>query len=164
MKSALLTLFFMAFLSGAGAQGTDTLLHKLDSLSKKTDSADQQINNTAPGAYNEQTKLTLKTYFVLLGSDIKQAFTKPFHMKGRDWRVFAEYAGATALLSLADRPTQKEAVKLSNHSDALQNVSGYVTNFGGNYEVFVLGGLGLYGYVFKNEKMRTTTLLASQSY
>lgn len=164
MKSAVVTLLFVLGALFAQAQPTDTLLHKLDSLSKKTDSADKQINNTAPGAYNDLTTLTPRTYFILLGSDIKQGFTKPFHMKGRDWRLFAEYAGATALLSFADKPIQKEALKWRNQSDGLRSVSNYVTNFGAAYEVYVLGGLGVYGYLFKNKKMQTTTLLASQSY
>jgi membrane-associated phospholipid phosphatase len=32
------------------------------------------------------------------------------------------------------------------------------------YEAYVLVGLGSYGFVFKNKKMQTTTLLATQSY
>ncbi|RYY67328.1 MAG: phosphatase PAP2 family protein [Chitinophagaceae bacterium] len=164
MKRHLCGLLFLFAALTASSQQPDSLLRKLDSLGRKTDSADKQINNTNPGAYNNATRLTVGTYFILLGSDIKQGFTKPFHMKGRDWRLLAEYAGATIALSFADKPIQKEGLKLRNQSDALRSVSSYVTNFGANYEVYVLGGLGLYGYVFKNTKMRTTTLLASQSY
>ncbi|TCZ66298.1 phosphatase PAP2 family protein [Flaviaesturariibacter aridisoli] len=164
MKRSLCGLLFLFATLTASSQQPDSLLRKLDSLGRKTDSADKQINNTAPGAYNNATRLTPGSYFILLGSDIKQGFTKPFHMKGRDWRLLAEYAGATIALSFADKPIQKEGLKLRNQSDALRSVSSYVTNFGANYEVYVLGGLGLYGYVFKNTKMRTTTLLASQSY
>lgn len=163
MRSLLFSLLLISTLS-VSAQQPDSLIRKLDSLSQKTDSADKQVNDTHPSAYNDSTTLTFKTYFQLLGSDIKQAFTKPFHMKGRDWGLLAKYAGATALVSLADKPVQREAVKFRERSPGLRNVSSYVTNFGGDYELFVLGGLGLYGYLFRNQKMRTTTLLASQSY
>ena len=37
---------------GASAQQPDTLIRKLDSLGRKTDSADEQVNNIAPAAYN----------------------------------------------------------------------------------------------------------------
>ncbi|RYD96118.1 MAG: phosphatase PAP2 family protein [Sphingobacteriales bacterium] len=164
MKNYLIGFFLFVAAYAGHAQQPDSLLRKLDSLSHRTDSADKQTNNTAPKAYNEATKLTPASYFILLGSDIKQGFTKPFHMKGRDWRLLAEYAGATIALSFADKPIQKEGLKLRNQSSGLRNVSSYVTNFGADYEVYVLGGLGLYGYIFKNTKMRTTTLLASQSY
>jgi membrane-associated phospholipid phosphatase len=146
------------------AQKRDTLIRKLDSLSHRTDSADGQVNNTARSAYDEYTAMTPASYFILLGSDIKQAYTKPFHMHGRDWGLLAKYVAATAVISLVDKPVQKQSLEWRNQSSTLRNVSSYVTEFGGNYEGIVLGGLGLYGYVFKNRKMRTTTLLASQSY
>ena len=53
----------------------DTLIKKLDSLAKKTDSTGTQINNIDKDAYNEVTKLNVKSYFILLGSNIKQEFT-----------------------------------------------------------------------------------------
>ena len=146
------------------AQQPDTLIKKLDSLSKKTDSADGQQNNTSRGAYNEDTRLTASTYFLLLGSDIKQAFTKPFHMKGRDWRYAGLFAVGVAALDLADEPVQRFALRRRNESPALRHVSSYITNFGGLYEVYTLGALGAYGFVFHQDKMKTTTLLATQAY
>lgn len=145
-------------------QQPDTLIKKLDSLSKKSNQAGGQNNNTSRGAYNESTKLGFGSYFILLGSDLKQAFTKPFHMSGNDWAHAGEFALVAGGLSLADKPIQKSAVKITNHNPGLKNVSRYVTNFGGVYEAYILGGLGAYGFVFKNEKMQTTTLLATQSY
>ena len=74
------------------SQQPDTLIKKLDSLSVKNDSTAKQLNNTTEGAYNEQTKITFKTYFILLGSTIKQEFTKPFHMNKREWGQFGIFA------------------------------------------------------------------------
>jgi membrane-associated phospholipid phosphatase len=160
-KVLLIGCMFISALSFA--QKPDTLIKKLDSLSKKTEEG-KQINNTKPSAYNEATKFTFPSYFILLGSDLKQAFTKPFHMHGRDWRTAGEFVLVAGGLSLADEPIQKFALNLRNHNPSLQNVSKYVTNFGGVYEAYILGGLGAYGFVFKNDKMQTTTLLATQAY
>lgn len=146
------------------AQKPDTLIKKLDSLSKKTDSAGKQNNNTNPSAYNKLTKLDFSNYFILLGSDLKQAFTKPFHMTGKDWITTGKFALVFGGLVFADESIQKSALNLRNKNPGLQNVSRYVTNFGGTYEAYLLGGLGAYGFVFKNEKMQTTTLLATQAY
>ncbi|MEO7119464.1 MAG: phosphatase PAP2 family protein [Ginsengibacter sp.] len=143
---------------------TDTLINKLDSLSRKTDSAGGQVNNIKPKAYNENTKITFNTYFILLGSDLKQSFTKPFHMKGRDWGNLGKFALVAGALSFADEPIQKRALKLRANNPGLTNVSKYVTNFGGLYEAYALAAFGAYGVIFKNEKMINTTLLATQAY
>jgi len=144
------------------AQKPDTLIKKLDSLSIHKDSI--QKNNISSGAYNEFTRFTPKTYFILLADDFKQAFTKPFHMKGKDWRNLGIFAASTVLLSTLDEPVQQTAIKLRNNSSTVRGVSSYVTKFGGRYEAYVLIGLGAYGFIFHNVKMQTTTLLATQSY
>lgn len=157
-------IIFLFFSAYGFAQKPDTLIKKLDSLSHKTDSARGQVNNTSPAAYNEVTKLTFSSYFILLGSDLKQAFTKPFHMSAHDWASTAKFAVVAGALSFADEAIQKRALNIRNHNPGLQHISKYVTNFGGLYEGYVLAGLGAYGYLFKNTKMQTTTLLATQAY
>jgi membrane-associated phospholipid phosphatase len=67
-------------------------------------------------------------------------------------------------VAVLDETIQRSALDLRNSSPTLQKVSKQVTNFGGPYEAYTLLGLGAYGFVFKNEKMKTTTLLATQSY
>jgi membrane-associated phospholipid phosphatase len=149
--------------SSAFAQ-TDTLANKLDSLSRKTDSAGGQVNNITPKAYNENTKITFNTYFILLGSDLKQSFTKPFHMKKRDWGNLGKFALVAGALAFADEPIQKRVLKMRDNNPGLINASKYVTNFGGLYEAYTLAAFGAYGFIFKNDKMKTTTLLATQAY
>jgi membrane-associated phospholipid phosphatase len=160
-RTFLIGCIFLSALSFA--QKPDTLIKKLDSLSNKTNEG-KQINNTNPAAYNKTTKFTFSSYFILLGSDLKQAFTKPFHMSKRDWVSTGEFAVVAGGLSLADKPIQKFALKLRNHNPSLDNVSKYVTNFGGTYEAYILGGLGAYGFAFHVDKVQTTTLLATQAY
>jgi membrane-associated phospholipid phosphatase len=165
MKSRKIVFIILLFFTSAPAisQKPDTLLKKLDSLSKKTDSGKQQ-NVTAPQAYNEYTKIDFPTYFILLGSDLKQAFTKPFHMKSRDWKYLGAAVVVAAGLSFADEPVQQYALRVRNENAWIRNPSHYVTNFGGIYELYTLGALGAYGFIFKNEKMKTTTFLASHAY
>lgn len=159
------SLFLLLSIPVAGfSQKTDTLINKLDSLSRKTDSAGGQVNNITPKAYNESTKLTFNSYFILLGSDLKQSFTKPFHMKKRDWGNLGKFALVAGALSFADEPIQQGALRLRNNSPRVDHVSKYITNFGGVYEAYTLAALGAYGFIFKNEKIKTTTLLATQSY
>ncbi|MEP7372770.1 MAG: phosphatase PAP2 family protein [Chitinophagaceae bacterium] len=145
-------------------QQKDTLIRKLDSLSQKTDSAGKQLNNTMEAAYNPQTILTFKTYFLLLGSNLKQSFTKPFHMTGKDWGKFGAFAAAAGALSLADETIQKEALRFRNRNPKVIKLGRFITNFGGISESYTLAALGAYGFLFKNQKLKTTTLLATQSY
>ena len=153
------------FSKAAFCQQPDTLTHKLDSLNKKTDTTGGQKNVINPKAYNEYTQITFPTYFILLGSDLKQQFTAPFHQTGREWiRIGTYAAGIAAVSALADEPVQRFAVKLHDSSNTVSTVSSYVTRFGGMYEVYTLAALGTYGFVFNNKKMQTTTLLATQAY
>ncbi|MDB5231508.1 MAG: phosphatase family protein [Chitinophagaceae bacterium] len=163
MKSAFVLMFL--FLSGTVmSQQTDTLIKKLDSLQVKKDSAGGQTNNIQKEAYNEQTQITLKSYFILLGSDFKQQLTAPFHGTKKQWTRAAEFALAEVALSFADKPIQKNALKLRNDNTGIRKVSSYVTNFGSSYEAITLAAMGTFGWLFKKEKMKTTTLLASQAY
>lgn len=164
MKKAVALLTFWLIAGSLCAQKPDTLIKKLDSLSKKTDSAGNQINNTSASAYNAATKITVPSYFILLGSDLKQAFTKPFHMTSKDWITTGKFVIVAGTVALLDEPIQRKALQLRNQSETLRNVSKQVTNFGGPYEAYTLAALGAYGFIFKNEKMKTTTLLATQSY
>ncbi|MDB5197466.1 MAG: phosphatase family protein [Flaviaesturariibacter sp.] len=148
----------------AYSQQTDSLVRKLDSLSKRSDSAGGQVNDIHPAAYTEKTSLDLKTYFVLLGSDFKQQFTAPFHMTKKDWKKAGVFTLAMGGLAFADEPVQRLGLRIRNSSQSVRDVSHFITNFGANYEVYTLLGLGTYGLAFKDEKVKTTTLLASQAY
>ena len=141
----------------------DTLLKKLDSLAKKTDSTGTQINNINKESYNEVTKLTTKSYFILLGSNIKQEFTKPFHMKKRDFVRLGKFALVAGALAFADEPIQQRSLELRTRSTGVRNVGKFITNFGGLYEALTLTAFGTYGLIAKSEKVKTTTLLATQA-
>ena len=165
MKPIVLAILFLIVLTkplAAGAQ-TDSLPHKLDSLEKKADTINQ-VNIIESGAYNETTRITFRNYFVLLYSDLKQQVTSPFRGTKQDWTRFAGLVAGTAALSLADRGIQRNALKWRDSSTTLREVSSYITNAGGTSEMYTLAALGVYGFVFKNEKVKTTTLLASQAY
>jgi hypothetical protein len=164
MKALLLSIAFLACTLSASSQRTDTLVQKLDSLSQKTDSAGGQQNNIASKAYTPTTTLDVKTYFILLGSDFKQQFTAPFHMTRKDWVKTGSFALAMGGLAFADLPVQRLGLRANNSSQTFRDVSGFITDFGANYEVYTLLGLGTFGFVFKHEKVKTTTLLASQAY
>lgn len=163
MKQFGLALFMFLFLNAAYGQ-KDTLIRRLDSLSQRSDSAGGQVNNTHPTAYNEATEIGFSTFFVLQGSTLKQAFTKPFHMSKKNWSTFGKFALITGALAFADEPVQRFALDLRNHNKGVRNIGKVVTNFGGLYEAYTLGAFGAYGFLFKKEKMQTTTLLAVQSY
>jgi membrane-associated phospholipid phosphatase len=158
-KGCLLILLLICGVRGL-AQEKDTLVKKLDSLSKLPDTTP----NVRRESYNEVTKITGKTYLVLLGNDFKQQFTAPFHLKGKDWAKVGGFAALTGGVMLADKSIQRYAVKLNERNPFIHDVGSYVTNFGASYEVYTLAGLAAYGFIFKNEKIKTTTYLATQAY
>jgi membrane-associated phospholipid phosphatase len=153
----------LLFCSQTRAQTPDTLIRKLDSLRKSGDTA-KQINNTEKWAFTDRTNLNGSSYFTLLGSNLKQSFTKPFHMKPKDWANLGKFVLLEVALSFVDEPIQRNALDWRNSSNTVQDVNNYITRFGGLYEVYTLAGLAAAGYLTKNNKLTTTTLLASQSY
>ena len=147
------------------SQQTDTLIKKLDSASKvQSDTSKNGHNDVKQENYNEVTKMTAHTYFVLLESDIKQQITAPFHIKQKDYPKIAAFGIITGGLIWADESINHYAVNLRNNNSSVVGVSKYVTRFGGQYEVATLLALGTYGFLFQNEKIKTTTLLATQAY
>lgn len=162
--NSLLVLLLLSPLHGF-SQRTDTLTQKLDSLALKADSLHNgKQNKIQPAAYNVSTTITAKTYFTLLASDFKQQLTLPFHAPAKSYKQLGELALITAGLSFADKPISRFAVKLGTNNSPVKSTSDYVTQFGGRYELYTLGALGAYGFIFNNKKMKTTTLLATQSY
>jgi membrane-associated phospholipid phosphatase len=145
------------------AQQPDTLIKKLDSLKAKSDTTGQK-NVIKQEAYNDVTKIDARTYFTLIASDAEQQFTKPFHMHGKDWKALGLGALVIGGFALADESVQQFMVKLKDRNEWVHDVSHFVTNTGGPYEAITLGVITTYGVVFKNEKLKTTGLLATQSY
>ena len=158
-----LLLLIFGLSSTAQVPTGDSLIKKLDSLEKKTDSTGVQVNNINKEAYNENTKLNFRTFSILTWSNIKQEFTKPFRMKGRDWLRFGKFAALGGLLYLGDETIQRNALSLRQKSSSVRKVGKFVTNFGFNYEFITLAAFETYGIVFKSQKVKTTTLLAIQS-
>ena len=154
----------LLLISVTGHTQVDTLVKKLDSLRVKKDSAGVQNNNIDKEAYDKNTQFTFSSYFILLGSDLKQEITAPFHFKKRDWLRVGEIGLTMAALSFVDEPVQRFGLKLRDSSSTVRSVSGHITKFGGNYETYTLAALGAYSFLFKNKKLQTTTLLATQAY
>jgi len=160
----LLLCYFLLLLPAlAFSQKADTLIHKLDSLSKKADTVKPE-NVIKPQAYNDSTKITFKNYFLLLGSDFKQQIMAPFTTKKKGWIKVAKFGLVAGALAFVDEPVQKKAVNFRKANKFLTNASLYITNTGGSYEAITLIAMATIGYVFKFEKARTTALLASHAY
>ncbi len=161
-KSNVFFSFFMLLSLSVFAQKPDTLLKKLDSLSKKADTVKQE-NIISPEAY-AHAKIDVPTYFILLGSNLKQQVTGPFNTSKKSWVKVGAFAVMTGALAFADVPIQRQAIRWRNNSATIRDVSGFVTDFGGLYEGYTLASLAAYGFLFKNEKLKNTTFLATQSY
>jgi len=148
----------------AYSQKPDSLIKKLDSLSIQQDTLKNgKKNNISPVVY-QGAKLDFGTYFTLLGDDIKQQATMPFHTKRKDWIKVGGFALLSGAVALTDKPVNRFASNLHDNNPGLASVSKYVTRFGGAYELYALAGFYTYGLLFKTQKEKTTTALATQAY
>jgi membrane-associated phospholipid phosphatase len=167
MHLRLMIVSFCVFLYSvpAYAQRTDTLVKKLDSLQKvEAKPESRPIDDVNKDEYTSQTNITFKGYFALLGTDMVQEVTNPFHASKKTWIKVSEFVAVGGALFFADKPIQKFATKFMVDNRNLKDVSQYITNFGGAYEGYVLLAFGAYGLIFKSNKVKTTTLLATQAY
>ena len=156
------TLFWL-FPYSSHSQQTNSLINKLDSLKQQTDTTGQK-NLVEPEFYNEKTKITPKVFGILLLADIKQQAASPFHVNKKGWLRGAGFAVALFGMNFLDDPIQQWAVKMRNNNPWTARYSHTITNIGGVYQVATFAGIATYGIVFKNEKLRTTTYLATQAY
>jgi membrane-associated phospholipid phosphatase len=162
IKKCLIVMLLVGVNFTASAQ--DTLANKADTLSLKKDRSDKQINNVSQKTYSSKSLLTPNAYLILLGSDFKQEFTAPFHLKKKDWAKVGEFTALTFALSFAEEPIQQAALRFKNRNTSVNDISKGLSDFGGIYEVFAVAGLGAYGLISSNNKLANTTLLASQAY
>jgi membrane-associated phospholipid phosphatase len=161
MRSVPLLLLVLSF-HFSDAQKTGILFKQLDSLARLPDTI--KARNLNGAMFSTSVHITIPTYFLLLGSNLKQQWTAPFHTSKTNWKKLGVFAAGTVALSFADVPIQKQAFRLRNNSETVRKVSRFITNFGGPYETYTLLSLGTYGILFHDEKLKNTTLLATQAY
>ena len=163
VKRLLISSGLYFFLLSAHGQNTDSLVNKLDSVKQQTDTLGQ-INQVEPEFYNEKTKITLKVFGILLLDDFKQQALSPFRPPKRTLLRNSIIVGATIGIAFLDRPIQRNAVAFRRNNPWIEKPSKTITNLGGQFEVVPLAAIAVAGLVFKNEKLRVTTALATQSY
>ncbi len=145
------------------SQKTDSLINKLDSLKEQTDTTGQK-NKIEPEFYTERTAITPKVFGILLIDDFNQQLRSPLHVKAKSWLKGAAAGSIIFGITYLDKPIQQAAVKLRNRNPNLDDVSRTITNIGGVYQVGTFVGIAAYGYIFKNEKLKATTALATQAF
>lgn len=165
MKSRIKVLLLLALNIPFIAFAQNDLNNNLvDITRQKNQDTTVQINFITDTIHKQKPLLNFNSYFILLGTDLKDEFTKPFHLRKKDWRNLEKFAAVTVALSFADKPVQEVALRLRNRKTELNNISKDVTNFGGVYEVVTVAGIGAFGLISKNNKLVNTTLLSSQAY
>lgn len=162
----LLLFIISCFSKPALGQKTDTLVKKLDSMQKvEAKPENKPIIDVNEDEYTSKTNITFKGYFALLGTDMFQEVKSPLHATKKTWLLAGGFAAMEGIIYFtADKPIQKSVVEFMGDNPGLHNVSQYITDFGAMYEIYVLVGFGAYGLIFKNDKVKTTTLLATQAY
>ncbi|MEO5594954.1 MAG: phosphatase PAP2 family protein [Chitinophagaceae bacterium] len=145
------------------AQKPDSLANKLDSLKRQADTGKQK-NSIEPAFYNEKTKITFRVFGILLLDDFKQQALSPFQPAKHAFVRDAALIGIAVGVAFLDKPVQRWAVTFRNNNSWSAGPSKTITNLGAQFEIIPLAAIATTGFLFKNEKLRTTTALAFQSY
>jgi membrane-associated phospholipid phosphatase len=156
----ILSMLFVNF----AAFSQDKQVNKPDSFSLKKDGEGTRGYPANSSSFHAKSLLNLNIYLLLLQSNLKNEFVKPFHMSGTDWKKFGIFAAGTGAIFLVDNPIQQAALKLKERNTPIKDISHSITNLGGVYEGVTLAGFACYGLIFKDQKMVNTALLATQAY
>lgn len=104
------------------------------------------------------------TYINMVGYNLKEAFTKPFHLNATEVNQLTDFTFLIVGLGMLDEPVQKAAMPIKKNHTFLSDVSHTISGFGAEYQLYTLAALGTYSLIFKNEKLKNTTLLATQAW
>jgi len=92
------------------------------------------------------------------GDGVIYSYSRPLHWQGKDWAKFAGLIGATAAISLLDKPV-KNLFEDRDHK-LLNGVERVGFHFGKPYSAFIFtGGFYLYGLVANNRWSKDTGIL-----
>lgn len=115
-------------------------------------------------AKDSTVKLTnVSTYVKMIGFNLKEAFTKPFHLSKSETNQLTDFTFLIIGLRMLDEPVQRSPLNLKKSNSGLSDASHFVSKFGAEYQIITLAALGTYGLIFKDEKLKNTTLLATQA-
>src|ERR1700733_9678123 len=111
MRLSLILLVIFSFSVPAFAQKTDTLGKKLDSMQKKEEKHEPEVD-VNKDEYTSKTNITFNSYFVLLGTDMLQEVKSPFHATKKTYLIAGGFVVVEGIMFLAaDRPIQKFSQK-----------------------------------------------------
>ncbi len=142
---------------------TDTLRKQLDSMRKEEKGHEPPFVDVDKDEYTSQTNITPKAYFILLATDFKHIGTSPFHATKKTWIKVGELVLLEGAMFFADKPIQKYSREFVANNPGVRQTSEYITNLGGMWGVYTLAAFGAVGIIFKSNKLKTTTLLATQA-
>lgn len=157
-------LFFISLIQlPAHSQQTDTAVNSLELSGMQGDSTGTAKGDSGKVADYDGLTLDLKTYATLLPYNFKHQALFPFYLKGKDWLKVGAYALVTGGVALANEPVKRYATNLHDNNPAVASASKFITGFGSSYAAYSVAGLFAFGAITNNEKLKNTTLLATQS-
>lgn len=162
-SSLIFLLMLSSSTSGLQAQAMDSVT--VTTFTTDTANADNNITDSIQPLVESTSSINKPTnYFQLLSLTVKDGARRPFHLKSKEWTQIGLFSVALGTTLLLDRPINEEMQRLRAKSGAIRNSSPVITQLGGFTGLAVVGGFGIYGLIAKDQKMKTTVLLASQSF
>lgn len=102
-------------------------------------------------------------YFKKYWTDTKAIVSSPFKWKSKDWTKFGAFIVIESGLTLAD-PVTRDFFQ-SHHNKTLSYIStNILEGFGSEHSLLVMSGIFGYGLLFKDNKYKSTALLALESF
>ncbi len=102
-------------------------------------------------------------YFKKYWTDTKTIVSSPFRWKSKDWTQFGAFIVAESGLTLVD-PGVRDFFQSHQNKTASYISTNVLEGFGAKHSYLLMGGIFTYGLIFKNNKCKSTALLALESF
>lgn len=107
--------------------------------------------------------ISFRDYGSLLRDNFKRQALWPFKTTAKDREILLGLSMVATVGLVTDWETNKRLGELRHTSSFVRVNSPVIGHMGASYSFVVLGATGLYGFVFKDERAKSTFLLATQA-
>ena len=136
--------------------------NKINAAQQGAETDSSEKGNNKPQFDNMISLSKLKDYGLIIKSNSLNEMIAPALWKRKDWIKAGVFILGEGAMAMADKPVEAFILQLRNDW-RLNKVTRYISGSEGGHIYYIMAATGIYGLIGKNEKLVSTSLLATQA-